>query len=293
MSDHDLETALRATLHDRAAAAPGGDDLADSVVRVGTARRRRRRLAGAVAVLAIGALAGLAGRGLVPVAGDAEPQPADTPPATELITCNPGWPAFDPAVLTERPLLDPNSDLGVAVRTTARPPIAARLIERWTLVDQVGSLAYLLIWLKDTPEAHNMAEGGLSTAIYSREADGTWTFYSGGGGCEPQRFFADGLNPVDWRLPGEQPPPEATSVTILASEIGCSSGQPADDRLAEPIVEYHEDAVDITLRVAPPEGEFFTCVGNPETTVTVQLDEPLGDRELRDGLWYPPRPATP
>lgn len=40
-------------------------------------------------------------------------------------------------------------------------------------------------------------------------------------------------------------------------------------------------------------GEFFNCVGNPETAVTVELDEPLGDRELRDGLWYPPRPVLP
>lgn len=294
MSDHDLETALRATLAGRAADAPAGDDLADTVARVGLARRRRRRVAGAATVLAIGTLAGLAGRGLVPVAGDAEPEPADTPPAevTDLVTCGGTWPAFDPALLTERPALDPESDLGAAVRTTARPPIAARLIDGWTLIDQVGSAAYLLIWLDESAEARNIAPNGIVGANYELGPDGTWSA-RGAGECRPERSFDDGLDPVQWRLPDGLPSPDATSVTILATEIGCSSGQSADSRLAEPIVEYHEDAVDITLRITPPEGEFFTCIGNPETAVTVELDEPLGDRELRDGLWYPPSPATP
>ncbi|WP_053204852.1 hypothetical protein [Jiangella muralis] len=292
MSDTDLETALRATLAGRAADAPAGDDLADTVTRVGTARRRRRRLAGAAAVIAVGAAAGLAGRGIVPVAGDAEPVPADTPAVGNLVTCGGTWPAFDPALLTERPALDPESDLGTAVRTTARPPIAARLIDSWTLVDHVGSTAYLLIWLDESAEARNIAPNGVVEATYEQAGDGSWSA-RGTGECRPERYFDDGLDPVEWRLPGDQPSPDATSVTILAHEIGCSSGQPADDRLAEPIVEYHEDTVDITLRITPPEGEVFTCIGNPETAVTVELDEPLGDRELRDGLWYPPRPATP
>jgi hypothetical protein len=297
VSDPDLEfeTALRTTLLGRAAHAPAGDDLADTVTRLGVSRRRRRRLAGTAAVLAIGAVAGLAGRGLLPVAGDAEPEPAAPTPAVVtagLVTCGGTWPAFDPALLTERPPLDPAGDLGVAVATTARPPIAARLIDGWTLVDQVGSTAYLLIWMKDTGEARNIAPNRVAGVSYEQAADGTWSF-RGSGECQPERFFDDGLDPVQWRLPGEQPPADATSVTILATEIGCSSGQSADDRLAEPIVEYHEDAVVITMRVTPPEGEFFNCVGNPESTVTVQLDEPLGDRELRDGLWYPARPVLP
>jgi hypothetical protein len=295
VSDPDLEfeTALRTTLLDRVTHAPSGDGLADTVTRIGVAQRRRRRLAGTAAVLAISAVAGLAGRNLLPVAGDAEPEPAASTPADAtdgLVTCGGTWPAFDPALLTERPPLDPDSDLGVAVATTARPPVAARLIDGWTLVGQVDSSAYLLIWMKDTAEARNIAPNRVSGVTYEQAADGTWSF-TGGGECQPERFFGDGLDPVQWRLPGEPPPADATTVTILATEIGCSGGQSADDRLAEPIVEYQEDAVVITMRVTPPEGGAFTCVGNPDSTVTVQLDEPLGDRELRDGLWYPARPV--
>lgn len=292
MSDHDLETALRATLAGRAADAPAGDDLADTVTRVGTARRRRRRIAGAAAVLAVGAVAGLAGRGLVPVAGDAEPRPAaSTPAEVELVTCNSQeWPAFDPTMLTERPRLDPDSDLGTAVRTTARPHIAARLIDRWTLVDQVGSIAYLLIWMKDTAETRALDSPPIIAATYERSADGTWSF-AGTGGCEPQRYFDDGLLPASWSL-RTVPSSDATSVDIGVSSDECSSGQSAAGRLTEPMVEYHADAVVITTRVVPLPPGGYTCPGSPSAPMTVQLDEPLGDRQLLDGRWYPPQSAT-
>ncbi|WP_116949755.1 hypothetical protein [Jiangella endophytica] len=295
MSDADLETALRATLAGRAADAPAGDELADTVTRVGTARRRRRRVAGAVAVLAVGAVAGLAGRGLVPVAGDGDPQPAGTPPAavTDLVTCNMynEWPPFDPVLLTERPALDPESDLGIAVRTTARPSIAARLIDHWTLIDQVGSTAYLLIWMKDTEEARSLG-GELATAVYTQAADGSWAYQGGGGGCEPQRYFDDGLMPGWWSL-RTVPSPDDTSVDIEVNSDECSSGQSPADRLTEPIVEYRADTVLITTRVEPLPPGGYTCPGSPSAPLTVHLDEPLGDRQLLDGQWYPPRPATP
>ncbi|SDU40052.1 hypothetical protein [Jiangella alkaliphila] len=295
MSDTDLETALRATLSDRAGAAPSGDDLADTVTRAGLVQRRRRRLAGAAVVLAVGVVAGFAGRGLVPVAGDAEPEPAASTPAevaSDLVTCNMynGWPLFDPVLLTERPELDPESDLGTAVRTTARPSIAARLIDSWTLIGQVGSRAYLLIWMKDTEEARNLG-GELSTAIYARAADGSWAYEGGGGGCEPQRYFSDGLMPGWWTL-RTAPEPDTTSVDINVNSDECSSGQSPADRLTEPIVEYHADTVVITTRLEPQPPGGNTCPGSPSAPLTVQLDEPLGDRQLLDGQWYPPRPAT-
>lgn len=292
MSDTDLETALRATLSDRAGAAPSGDDLADTVTRAGLVQRRRRRLAGAAVVLAVGVVAGFAGRSLVTVAGDAEPDPAASTPAqvaTDLVTCNPQWPAFDPVLITERPPLDPESDLGIAVRTTARPSIAARLIDSWTLTGQVGSTAYLLIWMKDTEEARNLA-GELSTAVYAQAADGTWAYEGGGGACEPQRYFDDGLMPAWWTL-RTVPDADATSVDINVNSDECSSGRSPADRLTEPIVEYYPDTVVITTRVEP-QRLGGTCPGSPPAPLTVQLDEPLGDRQLLDGQWYPPRPAT-
>jgi hypothetical protein len=125
---------------------------------------------------------------------------------------------------------------------------------------------------------------------YEHGTDGTWSFRSAGD-CDPQRAFDDGLNPATWVLPGARPGPEAMSITILVTERECASGQSSEGRLADPVVEYRDDAVLITTRVEPPVGDSFRCVGNPATEFTVELDEPLGDRQLRDGLWFPPRPV--
>jgi hypothetical protein len=287
---HDLESTLRATLADRAAEAPTGDDLVDVVRRRGGVQRTRRRIAGTAIALGIGVA--------VVAISDLNPFRPDhdiviTAPgrvAADQITCGSDQLSFDPDILVERPPLDPDSELGTAVRTTARPPVAARLIDGWTLLDQVGPTAHLMIWLKSTAESTNMAGSGMIVATYRQANDGTWDHESSGE-CQPQRAFDDGLNPATWALPGARPGPEATSITILVTERACASGQSSEGRLADPIVEYRDDAVLITTRVEPPVGDVFNCLGNPATEVTVELDEPLGDRQLLDGMWFPARPV--
>jgi len=289
---YDLESTLRATLADRAAEAPTGDDLVDVVRRRGGVQRTRRRIAGTATALALGiGVTVVAVSDLNPFAVDDDIVVSEPDPVTaDQITCSPPGPSFDPDILVERPPLDPDSDLGTAVRTTARPPIAARLSEGWTLLGQVGSTAHLMIWLKPAAESANMADDGMIVATYEHETDGTWSFRSAGD-CDPARAFDDGLYPATWALPGARPGPEATSITILVTERACASGHSSEGRLADPIVEYRDDAVLITTRVEPPVGDMFTCLGNPATEVTVELDEPLGDRQLLDGMWFPARPV--
>lgn len=288
---YDLESTLRATLADRAAEAPTGDDLVDVVRRRGGVQRTRRRIAGTATAVALGiGVAVVAVSDLNPFGPDHDiVVTAPERVAADQITCG-GKFSFDPDILVERPPLDPDSELGTAVRTTARPPVAARLIEGWTLLDQVGSTAHLMIWLKPGAESTNMAESGMIGITYRQANDGTWSF-QGSAECQPQRAFDDGLNPATWALPGARPGPEATSFPILVTERGCASGQSSEGRLADPIVEYRDDAVLITTRVEPPVGDMFNCLGNPATEITVELDEPLGDRQLLDGMWYPPRPV--
>ncbi len=43
----------------------------------------------------------------------------------------------------------------------------------------------------------------------------------------------------------------------------------------------------ITIEVIPRAGP-NACPGNPDTPYTVELDEPLGDRQLLDGRTDPP-----
>lgn len=287
----DVETTLRETLTERAASAPDGRQLPERVHRIGTRRRTVRWVVGSVAAVAVVAAVGIAVQPLVTPLRSAddivttEPDPTDEPE----IACGPGATPFDPDLLVERPFIDPVAELGIPVRTTAYPHIAQRLIEGWTLLNQTDTTADFLIWLKPSDEVANTFGTQLTAASYEL-IDGTWQF-RGSGGCDPQLVFHDGLNAAEWTLAGDPPGPEATAVTILVSEYSCHDGTTAQ-RLTPPKVEYRDDAVVITTRVEPPEGEFFTCIGWPPTEVTVELDEPLGDRRLLDGMWWPARDVT-
>lgn len=291
MSDPDLdfEAALRTTLLDRATLAPAGDDLADTVVRRGTVQRRRRRLAGTAAVLVAGVVAGLAGTGYVPFAGGPDgPAPAETPEAPEPlvaiegpITCMPHeWPAFDPALLTERPPVDPASDFAGELDRVTGQAGGGGHIDGATVVGEDDSRAHLLVW---------MADGQVMTATMDRSVEG-WR-YSAHAECQPELVFGDGLRPAEWQLPDGTPGPDATSITILVRDPGCASGRSPADRLADPVVEYHDDAVLIAPRLEPLPAGAYECQSSPPAEQTVELSEPLGDRQLLDGRWYPARPV--
>lgn len=75
--------------------------------------------------------------------------------------------------------------------------------------------------------------------------------------------------------------PEATEVPILVREVACNSGQDATGRISTDI-EYGPDEVVLTVYVQPRGGD-QTCPSNPLTPYVVELEEPLGDRELVNG----------
>ncbi len=75
-------------------------------------------------------------------------------------------------------------------------------------------------------------------------------------------------------------------------ERECASGQPATGRIANPIVDYDESAITITVPVRPVTGG-ANCPGNPWTPFVLELDEPIGDRVLLDGGPWPPEQRWP
>lgn len=102
---------------------------------------------------------------------------------------------------------------------------------------------------------------------------------------------ADDAQPAPWEpAPDADLSPTTTSIPVLVNERACASGQPADGRIADPQIDYLDDAIVITIAVVPKPGA-QRCPGNPDTLYTVELDEPLRDRELLDGSQNPP--ATP
>jgi len=101
-----------------------------------------------------------------------------------------------------------------------------------------------------------------------------------------------GLARVDVRLDMNSRPDAAdTSVELLVSEQGCSSGRDMGDALRGPQVVETDDAVVVAFAVVPIAG-MATCPGNPWTSVTIELSEPLGQRWIYNGLFFPPAPLV-
>ncbi len=115
---------------------------------------------------------------------------------------------------------------------------------------------------------------------------------SSGGACKPEVALPEGLNLVAARLdPAALPSPADTTISLLVTEWACASGREMGDDLLDPqIVETETSVLVAFAAVASP--LLDECPGNPSTAVTIELQTPLGDRELLDGLHLPPRPIT-
>lgn len=79
--------------------------------------------------------------------------------------------------------------------------------------------------------------------------------------------------------------PESTEVTLSATPSGCHTG--AELPVSEPQVEVSDESIVITVTVAPQPApnpdEDQGCAMSPAVEVTVELEEPIGDRDLVDG----------
>ena len=80
----------------------------------------------------------------------------------------------------------------------------------------------------------------------------------------------------------EDPDPAATSILLTASERNCASGQAMGDRFNDPQVVETTTRIAIVLSAQPLTGA-QDCPGNPYRDVQIELDAPVGDREIVDG----------
>jgi hypothetical protein len=91
--------------------------------------------------------------------------------------------------------------------------------------------------------------------------------------------------------PTAAPGPDATTLTLLATEHACASGQPPDGRKI--VTTVTETEADVSILVLVEGMGMATCPSNPPFPVTVQLDQPLGSRQILDGSTLPGRPVEP
>ena len=144
-----------------------------------------------------------------------------------------------------------------------------------------------------------LASGGAGSATVAferREGSRDDGWVRGGGAWESPCYsyvpMPPGLGRVDVYLDGEAlPDPDSTSVLLLTSQQGCAGGREMGDTLRGPEVRETDDAVLVAFAVALSPGS-ATCPGNPLEPVTIELSEPLGERALYDGLYWPPQPLS-
>lgn len=120
--------------------------------------------------------------------------------------------------------------------------------------------------------------------------DGTWLLMSSGA-CA-QRLVADeDSGDADLTL-RDAPSPSDTSIDLLVHERACASGQSAEGRIR--LLELDETPEEVRLRIGvrPPDGN-QACPANPPTPFTIDLGEPLGERDIVDASVVPPRSVTP
>ena len=100
------------------------------------------------------------------------------------------------------------------------------------------------------------------------------------GGCDPQVELPGGFGFASWVLdPANLPAADATSLTILATELACASGRPMAGRLTTPIVVETPDAVTIAVVVRTRPGG----AGLPGQSIRAGVD-PAGAAARRSRL---------
>jgi hypothetical protein len=85
-----------------------------------------------------------------------------------------------------------------------------------------------------------------------------------------------------WTIDADDPPAADTeSFTAMVERLGCSGGETGE--VLEPTVVADEGQVAVTMSVEQlPSGD-YSCPGNKAEPYVVELDEPIGERQLVDG----------
>ncbi|WOF24556.1 hypothetical protein N8K70_07835 [Microbacterium betulae] len=106
---------------------------------------------------------------------------------------------------------------------------------------------------------------------------------SSSGACTLRADTGD-LNDAALALDPETPAsPEDTTVSLLAVEQACHGGMDAAGRVEVVSLVETEAAVEVVIGVRPDESaDAWTCQSNPATPFTIELSQPLGDREIVD-----------
>lgn len=240
------------------------------------ARRRSRRLRRAVAGLSVAAtVAGVLA--LLPFGRPEREAEVPLDPAPPLVACERSRLGFPPSAL-DAPLGAENGTDGAAATLRA----LVRSDPNDFGFPRTG-------WreLLREPDRVLFADAKLRWSVVV-EREGTRWDAAGYGECGDLTVPPPpGMNAATWS-PAGPVGPDAESFVASVDERACSSGRGPAGRIEPPRIVYLEDTVVVTFVVRAGPGNARTCQGAPAAEYEVRLREPLGDRRLQDGYYYPP-----
>jgi hypothetical protein len=228
--------------------------------------RNRALIVGALAVLAWAA-----------AFGPASPQALAAPEPETLRTCD-GAPFSMPVFDRPANYETKNTGLAKALRAAIRIKWLDYPKKNWWLLYKGKREAQVASGSLDEVE-------GLEAISFERK-NGKWE-WSGSGGCLLEAYRPGQMVGVWDRTRGQDYSRSTTSFKVDVYEQSCSGGAPPTGRVARPTVEYFDDSIVVTYFIKPNRPGNYTCPSAPPVTKTLELKEPIGDREVLDGSMYP------
>ena len=124
--------------------------------------------------------------------------------------------------------------------------------------------------------------------LFKKNDAGKWGVEEGWFGCwfSPAR---EGASVGEWYVAdGQRITAGARSLKVDVYEMECNSGKAAIGRVMKPVITYRPDWIVVTyfVRWKKDSGPEY-CPLNPPVKKTLKLSEPLGDRTILDGGFYP------
>jgi hypothetical protein len=286
----DFERRLSEALGDGAEGAPEAHGLAEAARR--RLRNRRRRLTTVGAVVAVVAVA-------VPVAvlgsddgrsGRNEGDRVTSVLENQRVSCGgTSWPvsAMDGGVPD---LVDEQEVRAAFAGVLDEAPMDAPQAIREQGADSAPYIA-----LAETQDGYTLGTGTWTTegpgedadvATLERQQDGSLRM-SSWGDCQLRVAIPEGRSPVVIKAPRGGVDGSSTNPVVMVNERECTGGRDPVPHLGVPQVVADDERVLVTM-TSETMREAATCQGNPSAPVALDLDEPIGDRELLDGGTWPP-----
>lgn len=97
---------------------------------------------------------------------------------------------------------------------------------------------------------------------------------------------SSGGTTATWSLISDDVTAESTTFDIGVMRIECASGETGT--VLDPVIDYEDDRILIEARVETLADGANNCLANNVVPLTIELNEPIGERSLVDGVCHIP-----